>query len=68
MVFLEMADDELFYIETEFAHASDIAIKKAINESIDELALGFSQLTKAEVRDYINKRIESRGNIALIKA
>lgn len=52
-IFKEMVADEMFYIDTEFAHSSDLEIKEAIKESVDELSRGFPQITKAEIRSYM---------------
>jgi hypothetical protein len=59
-IFREMIVDEMFYIDTEFAHSSDRAIKEAITESIDELSRGFPQLSKSEIRGYMGGVISRR--------
>jgi len=58
-IFREMLDDELFYINTEFAHSSDAAVKAAINESCKELSRGFPQLTEGEIKEFMLQKIEA---------
>jgi hypothetical protein len=59
-IFRQMADDEIYYIDLEFAYSSDSAIKAAIKESVDELARGFPSLISAEILAYMTKKWEAK--------
>jgi hypothetical protein len=60
-IFLQMIYDEMFYIDYEFAFASDSDIKTAIKESVDELSKGFPALSRDEIKAYMTKKWESNG-------
>jgi hypothetical protein len=59
-VFKEMVEDEMFYIDTEFAHASGTALNEAIKDSVAELIRGFPSLTNAEIKAYMIGKWGSR--------